>query len=677
MTATQETYRLGYRADIEGLRAVAILLVVACHARVPWLAGGFVGVDVFYVLSGYLITGLLVQEVATTGDLRFANFYGRRLRRLLPALLLMLAASCVLARLLLPPAGLPEQASTAASAALWLSNFHFAFGNLGYFAPAAETNLFLHTWSLGVEEQFYLVWPVLVVLAMGAWEGAKRPPGPARLKWLFGGIFVASLALSWYWTRHAPHLAFYMMPARAWQFALGALVFLLSGSPAFRTHPAILRASWLRPVGWTGLAMILLAATLIDGSMPYPGIWALLPSFGAALLLAAGGRGANAGVGRVLALRPMQALGRVSYAWYLWHWPVLLLGAALLNIGNGWNRLLLVLISLLLAAASFHLFETPIRRYRTLLVKPRIAVFAAVVLMVLAASFALRWQSASQQRLRDPEQMRLELAREDAPVIYTMDCDEWYHSSRVRICGFGDPHATHTAVAMGDSIALEWFPAYRQIFDKPGWRLLVVTKSSCPMVDASFFYARIGREYTECTRWRQDALREVADMHPDVVVLGSTFTYDFTQAQWISGTRHVLDILTGNAKRIYLMRSTPALSFDGPGCLAPRSKLFDMLVGSSRCTSRADSKLSDDVYASLQAAAAPFHNVRLIDMTRSVCPDGVCHAELDGKIVFRDGQHMTASFARSLAPALDEAFGLAEPSGHVETVGMPTTMLPQ
>lgn len=674
MNGTQETYRLGYRADVEGLRAVAILLVVACHAKVPWLAGGFVGVDVFYVLSGYLITGLLVQEISTTGDLRFANFYGRRLRRLLPALLLMLAITCVLARLLLPATGAPAQATAAASAALWLSNFHFAFAHLGYFAPAAETNLFLHTWSLGVEEQFYLVWPLLVVLAMGAWEGAKRPPSPARLQWLFGGIFVVSLALSWYWTRHAPHLAFYMMPSRAWQFALGALVFLLAGSPAFKTHAFIARANWLHAMGWTGLTMILLAAILIDGSVPYPGAWALLPSFGAALLLAAGGRGNNQGVGRVLALLPMQSLGRISYAWYLWHWPVLLLGAALLDVANGWNRLLLVLISLLLAAASFHFFETPIRRYRKLLAKPRIAVFAAVALMVLAGSFALRWQSAAQQRLHKPAQMRLELARSDAPIIYSMDCDEWYHSSRVQICGFGDPHATHTAVAMGDSIALEWFPAYRKIFDKPGWRLLVVTKSSCPMVDASIFYARIGREYTECTRWREDALHEVADMHPDVVVLGSTFTYAFTQAQWIAGTRQVLNALTDSTRHIYLMRSTPALLFDGPSCVAPRSRLYDALVGASRCTGSAHSKLGDNVYRWLQAAAAPFRNVRLIDMTNSVCPDSICHAELDGKIVFRDSQHMTASFARSLAPALNEAFGLAESSGHTETVGMPTTM---
>lgn len=189
-------YRLGYRSDIEGLRAVAILLVVACHAKVSWLAGGFVGVDVFYVLSGYLITGLLVQEIQTTGELRFANLYARRLRRLLPALLLMLAIVCVLGRLLLAAGEQPGQASAAASAALWLSNFYFAFSHMDYFAPGAETNLFLHTSSLGVEEQFYLVWPLLVVLVMGVWHGARNAPSLRRLKWTMPIVFVLSLVLS-------------------------------------------------------------------------------------------------------------------------------------------------------------------------------------------------------------------------------------------------------------------------------------------------------------------------------------------------------------------------------------------------------------------------------------------------------------------------------------------------
>lgn len=644
-------YRLGYRGDVEGLRAIAILLVVACHAKVTWLAGGFVGVDVFYVLSGYLITGLLVQEIRTTGELRSANFYGRRLRRLLPALLLMLIVTCVLGRLLLAASSQPEQASAAAAAALWLSNFHFAFSNMGYFAPGPETNLFLHTWSLGVEEQFYLVWPLLVVLAMGAWTGAKRPPDAHRLKWVFGGIFVASLVLSLYWTWHSPHMAFYMMPSRAWQFALGALVFLLVGSPQWQADTR-LPPRWLSAAGWLGLAAVLLAAFTINGGMPYPGIASLLPTVGAALVLAAGGRGDNAGPGRILALRPMQAIGRISYSWYLWHWPVLLLGAAVLDVHNGWIRLALVVASLIIAAFSFHVVETPIRHYRKLLARPRMAVFAALAIMILAGSFALRWHSSALARLHSPEQLPSELAQVDAPVIYRMGCDDWYHSARVRICTFGDPHATHTAVALGDSVALQWFPAYAHVFDKPDWRLMVITKSSCPMVDAPIFYPRIGRMYVECTQWRHDAVREIAALKPDVLIMGSTFTYAFTPQQWVNGTRRLLASLAPYVRRIYLMRSTPTLPFDGPSCVAPRSGLYRVLVGASRCTAPAHTQQDDAEFRWLQTAVVPFPNVHLLDMTNDVCPDGKCHAELGGKIVFRDNQHLTASFARSLGPAL-------------------------
>ncbi|HEY3519458.1 MAG TPA: acyltransferase, partial [Rhodanobacteraceae bacterium] len=326
---SKHVYRLGYRGDIEGLRAIAILLVVAAHAKVKWLAGGFVGVDVFYVLSGYLITGLLVQEIRTARTIRFANFYARRLRRLLPALLMMIAVTCVLGRLLLAPGEQPAQASSAAAASLWLSNFHFAFQRMDYFAPGSEANLFLHTWSLGVEEQFYLVWPLLLVLAMGAWEGAKREPSVRRLGWVMLLTAVLSFALSLYWTYAQPQLAFYMMPSRAWQFALGALVFLGFGAPDFQPGTQIpRRQNMLWVAGWAGLCLIVAAGVLLDERVPYPGFWAILPSMGAALVLASGGCGAIGGVDRFLALKPMQAIGRISYAWYLWHWPALLLGAA-------------------------------------------------------------------------------------------------------------------------------------------------------------------------------------------------------------------------------------------------------------------------------------------------------------------------------------------------------------
>ena len=285
-------YRLGYRPDIEGLRAVAILLVVAAHAGVPWLAGGFVGVDVFFVLSGYLITGLLVQEMRATGGVRLLDFYARRLRRLLPALLVMVVGTAGAAAVLLAPLEQPAQARVASAAALWLSNLHFVFSQLDYFGPAAGSNLFLHTWSLGVEEQFYLVWPLLVLFLAGSWRWqAVRQDWSRLLRGMLGAVGIC-LVLSVFLTFTRPEQGFYLMPSRAWQFALGAVTVLAVAPP----DAAAQRPAWLhrfcsapqgRALGWIGLALVVGAGLLLDTQDAYPGMWAVLPSLGTALLLAA------------------------------------------------------------------------------------------------------------------------------------------------------------------------------------------------------------------------------------------------------------------------------------------------------------------------------------------------------------------------------------------------------
>jgi peptidoglycan/LPS O-acetylase OafA/YrhL len=677
-------YRLGYRSDIEGLRAVAILLVVAAHARIAGFAGGFVGVDVFFVLSGYLITGLLVQEIQQNGKLKFADFYARRLRRLLPGLLLMLAATAVLGRLFIAPGEQPEQATAAATAALWISNFFFAFEHLDYFSPGSETNLFLHTWSLGVEEQFYLVWPLLLALVIGAWAGAYKPRNSRRVKMVMPIIFVASLAVCAAWTRRDPPLAFYMMPTRAWQFALGALVFAYFHSPAtssddtarsnrkFRAAPA-----WL---GWIGLTMILASAILLSPRVTFPWPWAVIPSLGAAAILAAGARASSSGAGKLLSIRPLQSIGGVSYSWYLWHWPVLLLGAALIDIRGIVPRLALVAVSYACATLAYHYVETPIRRNPRMLSRPRTAIAAAVAIMIACNALGLRWHNAARDRMVSPEQLPYQQVRVDAPIIYDMGCDDWYRSADVKLCAFGPADALHTAVAIGDSVALQWFPAYLGVFAKPGWRLLVATKSSCPMVDEPFFYQRIGREFSECSQWRRDALNKIAALKPDVVILGSTYTSDFTQAQWIEGTARVLQPLAASSGRVYIIRSTPVLPFDGPSCLEPRSWLYSKLSVHSSCVAPAHNALSDNVYLWLEAAANRFSNVTMLDMTDAICPNGQCRAERDGTIVFRDTQHLATRFAESLSNALAHALsrdpvttmsGAAAGSGEIRPSHMP------
>jgi hypothetical protein len=281
--------------------------------------------------------------------------------------------------------------------------------------------------------------------------------------------------------------------------------------------------------------------------------------------------------------------------------------------------------------------------------------------MIGANVACIAWFNASMDWQNSPDQQRYRQAQVDAPVIYSMGCDDWYHSDRVRICAFGSKDALHTAVLMGDSIGAQWFPALAEVLNRPDWRLMVLTKSSCPMVDEPYFYARIGREYVECANWRRQALLQVASMKPDVVVLGTVQSDDFSQAQWVKGTERLLGVLSPAAGHVYILRGTPHLPFDGPHCLAARNWLPWLPWTKGSCEASVPNAHDGDVYRWLQQATDRFDNATTIDMNPLICPDGECHAERDGRVVFRDSQHLTAGFVQTLGHALLTRMGLAPP----------------
>jgi peptidoglycan/LPS O-acetylase OafA/YrhL len=652
-------FRIEYRGDIEGLRAVAILLVVAAHAGVPWLEGGYVGVDVFFVLSGYLITALLVQEVQATGGVRLLEFYARRLRRLLPALMLMVVCTIGMAAALLAPFEQLEQTATAGAASIWLSNVYFAFLKLDYFGPAADTNLFLHTWSLGVEEQFYVFWPAWLMFLLGTWRWQGVKQDFRRLRYGMAVTAGLCLILSVFLTFTQPSWAFYLMPSRAWQFALGALAFLGSMGGSCGRSRGMTSGGWsdrlglfIALSGWAGLILILLSAVFLDAHIPYPGGWALLPSIGTAAVLVAGSTPSPASIGRVLSISPFQRVGNVSYAWYLWHWPILLLGATLGSFAEPFYRAGLVAVSLALAILSNRVVETPLRRSAKLSSRPRLTLATSFVLMVGAVALSAGWMRATFHWLQQPEQRRYQEIRFDMPVLYSMGCDEWFRSARVNLCQFGPEDAEHTAVLMGDSIALQWFPAFFSVYNQPGWRLLVLTKSSCPMVDESFFYKRIGAEYVVCNAWRDAALNTVQSLKPEVVFLGSSADYPFGQDQWESGTERVLNVVAAAARNVFIIRAMHSLPFDGPNCLARRDWRRQLLQSAGDCSADAGSPRESEVHAWLEQAASSHDNVRVLDLNPLVCLNGRCEAERSGQIVFRDSQHISARYVEALADAL-------------------------
>lgn len=616
------------------MRAIAILLVIAAHFGIPGFSAGFIGVDIFFVISGYLITSILVREYDSHGRINLPRFYANRLRRLFPALAVMVIVSSAVAYYLLPPMQQIGQSHAAAAAIIWLSNVYFTFADVDYFGQELASNAFLHTWSLGVEEQFYLIWPLLLLLALGLTAKLGRRLLPTTL----GVVFIASLAACLWLAPQQPNFAFYMMPTRAWQFAAGGLTWLLLKQA---------RPTQAHAAGAAGLALLLLALLTINPHTLYPSVLALLPTLATCTLLWAG-TALGQITQRLLSLSWMQRIGGLSYSWYLWHWPVLVIGEELLPIkGHAGNTLLALALSLALAWLTHRFLENPIRFGKPKQWLPRWQIGAALVLMVLFNSQILRWYNSTQNLLIQAQENSIYLrAAADMPVIYQHGCDEWYHNDEVKPCSYGQAQAPKTAVLMGDSIGAQWFNTIAEIHDPQEWRLLVLTKSSCPMVEVPFFYERIGREYTECQTWRRNAIAWLNTQKIDRLFLGGTASPKFSDQELQEGTAKVLAQFEDKIPAIYLIEANPTLGFNGPDCLMK----YQASAPEKCAQGRADNSRYRHVAELLQKVTTQYEHVHWIETASAVCPKEQCSALHGDTVVFRDSQHLTASFTTQAAP---------------------------
>ncbi len=659
-----------FRPDIQGLRAIAILVVVACHAGLPGFAGGFVGVDMFFVISGFLITGVLFRQALTDGKIHLVRFYSRRCKRLVPALLVVTGLTLLLARVVLSPRELALQANAGLYVPLWLSNFYFSFSELDYFGEEAATNPFLHTWSLGVEEQFYLLWPFmfmgLVAQGVRSANGIKGtlPDLRTGLLYVLGASFLLCVIAS-YW---APMLAFYMMPTRGWQFALGALVFLVLQSSdeeaRGKWRGLLLSGKYDALSGVAGLLLIALSVLLLDDSLTYPGFYASVPSVGTALLLFAGARAAEGPASRLLASTGLRWIGDISYSWYLWHWPILILGALVFAPGAYGLQAILILVSLILAVLTYFTVEAPFRNSVLLTRKPVLTIWASVAAMVCIASAVTGLGLRARGDAVDPAQAPYLAARNNRPVFYdTPDCDEWYRAARVFACTFGSPDAQHKAVLVGDSIGVQWFGALARPLVEAGWQVVVYTKSSCPIVDEPLFYARIKQIYENCALWREGLAASIARRAPDLIFVGSATDYAFSEEQWREGTRRALASIAPLAPEVFLIRGTPIMPFDGPDCLARKAWQPAFMRDWNACAAPAHTDHDAAVLTGLQAAIEEYPNVRLLDLNSVVCPGDICAAERNGQIVYRDNLHLTDTYVSGTSTFVFEAMrAVADPA---------------
>jgi peptidoglycan/LPS O-acetylase OafA/YrhL len=703
-----------FRPDLEGLRAIAVLLVVAYHARVPGFGGGFVGVDVFFVLSGYLITGLLLRELRQTGTISLPAFYARRARRLLPAALLVLFVTLVLAVAVLPPLQVGDVGGDIAAAALYVSNLRFGIQATDYFQAAQAPSPVLHYWSLGVEEQFYVFWPAIVLLVGSGAVRFGRRVGLTAI-----AISIASLLLAAWLTGVDEPWAFYLLPTRAWELGLGAT--LAVSAARLSTIPERLATT----LGWAGLGLIVLSGVVLSVNTPYPGTAALLPTIGSALVILAGVRAMPWGAGRLLSTALPRFLGRISYSLYLWHWPLLILPeAAIGQPMHWWARGGLVLLAIALAALTQRWVEDPLRHGRIIGTLPRrnLVLAAAFSLIVAVASVGLGTATvaglggasgnaaADEARLhrildaaasaaglarppigassgpaRAPTsnqspspitspsleatvdrplpadlQPSLAAARNDFPLAAVQGCFVLVEGTVSPGCVYGDPKGSRTAVLFGDSHALSWFPAVDRVAKANGWRLINLTKTACGSADVVQWLDSLGRAYIECSQWRANSFARITRERPSLVILTNSRSIAIVQdGRVLHGANALSPWQAGLERTIAKIESAgdPKVAVIGD---TPRSA-YDVPVCLSKhrdsilaCSTPYTSAVSPSWLAAGAAASASGH-VTFIDPTVWICPSRPCPPVIGNFLVFWDMQHLATPFSAALADYLGEA----------------------
>jgi peptidoglycan/LPS O-acetylase OafA/YrhL len=685
-----------FRPDIQGLRAVAVLLVIGDHAGARWLPGGFVGVDVFFVISGYLITLLLLRQSGTTGRVRLGDFYARRARRILPAATLVIVAIMAYAAAELSLSRVEQLRKDGWWSAAFAANIHFARLRTDYFAQGPDPSPFQHYWSLAVEEQFYLVWPLLLagVLVLVARRSGGTGSPVRALTALLIAVSSASLAWSVLRTAATPATTYYSSTARAWELAVGALLAVQEPRLAALGR----RARW--GLGGGGLVAIWAAAVLYDSGSAFPGWRALLPVLGAAAVITAGVAG-EVGPGRLLSLAPLPWLGAISYSLYLWHWPILVLGPGYSPVLAGpRGTVSLLVITLVASVVSYRLVENPLRRSPLLHGGPRgLVLWPVSVAVVLLGMVAAQWHASAllearmaspvssgmpfssgttdrsgdrapstapvapqpsiEQRLADALRVADSGARVSLPLTNLPrsphaaselpgDCAADSLETSTEVCPLGRSGAGRTMVVLGDSQANEWLPAIDRLGADDGFRVLPLIKFGCtpfdvPEVDGA------GADYWECTEFRRWAAAYIARTHPQVVIVGSEATSDRMRATpgltlsqtWSAGVSRLVGRLGRNGARVVVLADTPDLTFDPVDCLtAPHSLLEDCVGAPHEGLAAANG---------LTRAVAGRAGAGFIDTVALVCLSGRCPTVVDRTMTFMDYAHVSPAWSAALA----------------------------
>ncbi|MFF0415417.1 acyltransferase family protein [Kitasatospora sp. NPDC004745] len=656
--------RNAFRPDIEGLRGLAVLAVLAFHAGVPGLSGGYVGVDVFFVVSGFLITGLLVGR-----PLGLWDFAARRARRILPAAATVLVATAAAGGALLDPLRGTDLARDLIAAAGQFVNWRFVGQQTDYLAAERDPSPLQHFWSLGVENQFYLLWGVLLLGLARHLHGRRRT---LAIGLATGAIGVLSLLLCVRWTATSAPLAYFSTGSRLWEFAAGAGAALLGRALATRAdRPG---TAWtLRLLGWAGAAAVLVPVLLYDRNTPFPGTAALPPVLGTAAVLLAGPAHRALGAadaGRLLATRPLRAAGRLSYAWYLWHWPVLTIAQARYGTLPWTTLAALTAASALPAWLTLRFVEQPLRYGSSPAPRRGLAVGASALVIPLIAALTLGGGTVRAlggtadapvaapagapdgPALLAPGTRLLGLtpslarAREDFPP--GKGCEIPLNADSSPRCLFGAEDSPDRIVLLGDSHAGQWISAALAMAEQRHWALEVLVKPGCPLATLTVRNNVLGRTFDECDRWRENTLtRLTAGPRPRLVLMAGLNRYG-SQEERAQGWTRTLDRLAALGAPLAYLGDTPMPGKDIPTCLAASDGRSDA------CFFPRDTAFEPDPL--LDGGLAARYGVRTLDLGPLLCPGSGpdCPAVLEGVVLYRDTGHITDTLARVLAPRLDK-----------------------
>ncbi|WP_338478912.1 acyltransferase family protein [Pseudomonas trivialis] len=653
---------LAYRRDIDGLRAIAVLAVVLFHFGVPGVTGGFVGVDVFFVISGFLITSIIWRE-RQAGRFSFVEFWARRARRILPALFVMIVATLVAGWFLLAPKDYEELGRAAHYQVIFTSNLLFARQH-GYFEAASDIKPLLHTWSLAVEEQFYILFPLLLTLLS------------SRLKhWRLAlfGVLLVSFGMSVWAVEHEPQKAFFLLHLRAWELLAGAMLAVLPARE-WRASPAL--AQW---VSLGAMGLILIAVFGFDSQTAFPGAAALLPVLGVVGLIWANGQ-QYTWVGRLLSSKVMVGLGLISYSWYLWHWPVFVYANYAAVDGLSATELgALMLLSLVLGYLSWRFVETPFREKRLLATRKAILVAAAVgILSIGLTGVALRKADGVPSRLSE-QALRYAQAKKWSPELMACMADKDTPDERL-FCHFGPKNPAVSALVWGDSHATALIPALEIGAKKHDISLMEASFAGCVPLDGleniarcAHFNRRVEKAMSEqpisdvvlAARWSLYLYGQMSGDKEHALKDPSTGQYvrAVAEQRFADGMRARIKGLRAAGHRVWLVKEVPLQEIIVPYRL---SRLAMMHRPVDREGLPVAKHLAREAFISnlFDELAAADSGVRVLDPAPQLCgADGLCRVELNGRALYTDDNHLSDVGARHIEAFLEPLFSSLQSRG--------------